>query len=335
MPEIASRAHVELINDVIEQALVEAGIDARRARRGRGGARARARGRVARRRERGEGDRARDRPAVRRREPSRGAHVRRDARGPDARAAARHARRVGRAHAADRDGRPRHATECSARPSTTPRARRSTRSRASSGSAIPAARRSTGSRATAIRDAIAFPRPMLDDGYDFSFSGLKTAVVQYVPQASRRRGRRRRGVVPGRGRRRARRPSCSRAARETRDRRRSWSAAASPPTRACATGSLDDRRRAASVRVVLPSIGAVHRQRGDGRRGGRLPPRRRRPDPARGPASCPTCALPESRRPALVRLALAGPASANRLARMPSTPRNPVSSCPAHMEAHR
>jgi N6-L-threonylcarbamoyladenine synthase len=30
------------------------------------------------------------------------------------------------------------------------------------------------------RDAIAFPRPMLDDGNDFSFSGLKTAVVQYV-----------------------------------------------------------------------------------------------------------------------------------------------------------
>jgi N6-L-threonylcarbamoyladenine synthase len=29
-------------------------------------------------------------------------------------------------------------------------------------------------------DAIAFPRPMLDDGHDFSFSGLKTAVVQYV-----------------------------------------------------------------------------------------------------------------------------------------------------------
>jgi N6-L-threonylcarbamoyladenine synthase len=29
-------------------------------------------------------------------------------------------------------------------------------------------------------DAIAFPRPMLDDGDDFSFAGLKTAVVQYV-----------------------------------------------------------------------------------------------------------------------------------------------------------
>jgi N6-L-threonylcarbamoyladenine synthase len=28
--------------------------------------------------------------------------------------------------------------------------------------------------------AITFPRPMLDDGYDFSFSGLKTAVVHYM-----------------------------------------------------------------------------------------------------------------------------------------------------------
>jgi N6-L-threonylcarbamoyladenine synthase len=29
-------------------------------------------------------------------------------------------------------------------------------------------------------DAIRFPRPMRNDGLDFSFSGLKTAVVQYV-----------------------------------------------------------------------------------------------------------------------------------------------------------
>jgi N6-L-threonylcarbamoyladenine synthase len=29
-------------------------------------------------------------------------------------------------------------------------------------------------------EAIAFPRPMLDDGLDFSFSGLKTAVVNHV-----------------------------------------------------------------------------------------------------------------------------------------------------------
>ena len=28
--------------------------------------------------------------------------------------------------------------------------------------------------------AIAFPRPMLDEGYDFSFSGLKTAVINHV-----------------------------------------------------------------------------------------------------------------------------------------------------------
>ena len=30
------------------------------------------------------------------------------------------------------------------------------------------------------RDAISFPRPMLDDGSDFSFSGLKTAVINHV-----------------------------------------------------------------------------------------------------------------------------------------------------------
>ena len=29
-------------------------------------------------------------------------------------------------------------------------------------------------------EAVAFPRPMYDDGYDFSFSGLKTAVVNHV-----------------------------------------------------------------------------------------------------------------------------------------------------------
>jgi N6-L-threonylcarbamoyladenine synthase len=34
--------------------------------------------------------------------------------------------------------------------------------------------------ATGNPEAIAFPRPMIDDGNDFSFSGLKTAVVQYV-----------------------------------------------------------------------------------------------------------------------------------------------------------
>ena len=43
--------------------------------------------------------------------------------------------------------------------------------------------------------AIAFPRAMLDDGLDFSFSGLKTSVINHVRQhpdvSHRRRGRRR------------------------------------------------------------------------------------------------------------------------------------------------
>jgi N6-L-threonylcarbamoyladenine synthase len=34
--------------------------------------------------------------------------------------------------------------------------------------------------ATTGRDVLHFPRPMLQDGYEFSFSGLKTAVVNYV-----------------------------------------------------------------------------------------------------------------------------------------------------------
>jgi N6-L-threonylcarbamoyladenine synthase len=34
--------------------------------------------------------------------------------------------------------------------------------------------------ATGDAEAIRFPRPMLDDSFDFSFSGLKTAVVNYV-----------------------------------------------------------------------------------------------------------------------------------------------------------
>ena len=33
-------------------------------------------------------------------------------------------------------------------------------------------------------DAVAFPRAMLDEGYDFSFSGLKTAVVNHVRKHS-------------------------------------------------------------------------------------------------------------------------------------------------------
>ena len=85
VPEIASRAHVEIVNDVIASGAARSGRDVARRRRGRRGARAGAGGRAARRCERGEGDRPRDRPSVRRRQPSRGAHVRGAARGSGAR----------------------------------------------------------------------------------------------------------------------------------------------------------------------------------------------------------------------------------------------------------
>ena len=95
------------------------------------------------------------------------------------------------------------ATGCSARPSTTPPARPSTRWPATSASATragPAIDRIAGEGDPA---AFAFPRALLDEGYDFSFSGLKTAVVRTVERhpeaADRRRGR----LVPGGGRRRA------------------------------------------------------------------------------------------------------------------------------------
>ena len=81
VPEIASRAHVELITPVIAEALVEAGVELDRPRRGRRVPRSRARRRAARRGERGEGARARGRPALRGRQPPRSAPVRRVARG--------------------------------------------------------------------------------------------------------------------------------------------------------------------------------------------------------------------------------------------------------------
>ncbi len=44
-------------------------------------------------------------------------------------------------------------------------------------------------------DRLGFPRPMLSDGYAFSFSGLKTAVVNYVRVGPCVRGGRGGGVV--------------------------------------------------------------------------------------------------------------------------------------------
>ena len=103
-------------------------------------------------------------------------------------------------------------------------------------------------------DAIAFPRPMLDDGDDFSFSGLKTAVVQYVRKHPEVDGRRRRRVVPGRGRRRARRPSCCG------PRARTGIDTVVIGGGVAANSALRARRarrgaEAGGLRVVLPSIG--------------------------------------------------------------------------------
>ena len=169
VPEIASRAHLDLLNPVIARAIVEAGVDERRIDAvactvgpgligallvGVSAAKALAL--------------AWDVPFVGR-QPPRGAPLRGVARRPDDRAADRRAARVGWAHDARRDARPRAATGCSARRSTTPPARRSTRSPASSASATRAARRSSAIAVDGDPTAIDFPRAMRNDGLDFSF----------------------------------------------------------------------------------------------------------------------------------------------------------------------
>ena len=71
-------------------------------------------------------------------------------------------------------------TRCSARRSTTPRERRSTRARGCSACPIRAVPRWIGWRARAIPSAFDFPRSLPGDGLDFSFSGLKTALLYAV-----------------------------------------------------------------------------------------------------------------------------------------------------------
>ena len=73
----------------------------------------------------------------------------------------------------------RRPTPCSARRSTTPRARPSTRARGCSGSATRAGRRSTASRASGDPEAFEFPRSAPGE-LDFSFSGLKTSLLYRI-----------------------------------------------------------------------------------------------------------------------------------------------------------
>ena len=96
------------------------------------------------------------------------------------------------------------------------RARRTTRSRSCSASAIPAGRWSIGWRASGNDRAIALPTtrlthadrnaPELKGDLDFSFSGLKTAVLRYVQRAGREAG----PLSGARGRRRLRELSARR-----------------------------------------------------------------------------------------------------------------------------
>ena len=108
VPEIASRAHVELLTPVVAQALVEAGVEDDAHRRGRPrpsgpGSSARCSSACQRR----QGARAGVGRAVRRREPPRGAPLRVAPRGARPRAAGRRAARVRRPHDARRHGGPR------------------------------------------------------------------------------------------------------------------------------------------------------------------------------------------------------------------------------------
>ncbi len=140
--------------------------------------------------------------------------------------------------------------------STTRPGRRSTRSLGSWGSGSPAGRRSTVWRATGNPDAIRFPRAMADQGdFDFSLSGLKTAVIRHVNGASARPGA---SPTPPTWRRRSRRPSSTCRWRRPSPRpgtagsRRSCSAAAWWRTRACASGWRGGRRGTGSSCMFPP-----------------------------------------------------------------------------------
>ena len=165
----------------------------------------------------------------------------------------------------------RRRTSCSAARATMRRARRTTRWRSCSASAIRAGRSSIGWPRSGNDRAIALPTtrlthadrnaPELKGDLDFSFSGLKTAVLRHV--AARRRGRRRAArragdrrhlrQLPARRRRRAGRSHCS--TRRARHRRAGASAspAACRPTAGCAP-TLKARGDAREIPTFVPSL---------------------------------------------------------------------------------
>ena len=153
-----------------------------------------------------QGARRGDRQAAVGRRPPAGARGRELPRARPARAAVPLPDRQRRAHAARRGHRATTASRCSARRSTTPPARRSTRRRGCSGSAIPGGPAIEREAADGDPEAFELPIAMTNDPrLDFSFSGLKTALLYARPRARRRgRGeapRRPRGELSGRRRR--------------------------------------------------------------------------------------------------------------------------------------
>ena len=209
----------------------------------------------------GEGDRLVARHPARRRSTTSHGHVASLYLGPEPRRAAVHLpARERRAHARCSPCATTARSSGSGRRSTTRRARRSTRARGCSASATRAAPRSTRWPATGDPEAFAFPVARVP-GLDFSFSGVKTALLYAVRDLGRARARgaarRPRGLVPAGdrdgadpapargGRARGHRPD-----RRRRRRRRELGA----PRRAARCGPRAAR--------------ALHRQRGDDRVGG-------------------------------------------------------------------
>ena len=137
-------------------------------------------------------------------------------------------------------------------------------------------------------EAIAFPRAMLDEGFDFSFSGLKTSVINHVRKhpdvGDGRRGR----VVPGGG---GRRPGGQGPAGREGDRGQGPLPRRRRGRQLAAAGAVPRRLRGGRAAGLRAEPGDVHRQRrhGGGRRLVEAPSRgpephghrrRRRPDPA-------------------------------------------------------
>ena len=189
VPEVAARAHLRWIVPVLDEAWADAGIEwsdlsGIAVTYGPGLA-----GLAARRRELRQGALVGPRPAAHRGQPPRGPRLR----GVAARSGRGRARgagvpgrgpgRLGRAHVPRGDARPPHVSPARARPSTTRRARRSTRSAGCSASATRAVPAIGRAAEQATDRATVFPRAWLPGTYDFSFSGLKTAARRIVTDA--------------------------------------------------------------------------------------------------------------------------------------------------------